>query len=283
MDNKTYHDMTHLISASMLKTANKSMKHYWQEYVNPEREPKKPTRNMEIGTVFHTLLLEPENHKNVFTIVPEGIDKRTKDGKALFAEIEASGLIALKNDEFNDTVKMVESALNHPLASVFLDGSLPHTIESVHTWQADGIGFKMKTDYEIQPCARFPNGAIIDAKKAADAGEHGFIKSAFSYGYHIQAAHYALGFMDKYGTHDLPEVIFLAVESDAPYVCQWFQADDQFIEYGMSERERLIELITEARTTGTYKGYSDELTPLSLPGWVSRTLENEEIEGIEYV
>jgi exodeoxyribonuclease VIII len=283
MDNKTYHEMTHLISASMLKTASKSLAHYWNEYVNPDRKPKEPTRSMELGTCFHTVLLEPLNAPNVIAVVPDGIDRRTKEGKALFAEIEASGLIPLKDDEWQSLRAMGLSVSKHPMSGLFFDAILPHKIESVHTWTDDGIGMKMRTDYEIAPCETFPRGVIIDLKSAADASLNGFSKSAYNLGYHIQAAHYSVGFMDKHRTNEAPDVIFLAVEKDAPHVCQWFKADDAFMEYGYSERDRLITEIVKARETGKYQGYSDEVVSLELPAWVARQLENEEIGAIEYV
>jgi exodeoxyribonuclease VIII len=285
MNNKDYH-LRPEISASMLKTANKSMAHYWEEYVNPDHESEDKSRFMEIGTAFHTLFLEPDRFNEVCTVVPEGIDKRSKDGKALFAEIESSGKIALKPDEMKMIKGMAISALKHKSSWRFFDSNIKGLVEQSYFWEQDGIKFKMRPDYEIPPCPEFPTGAILDLKSAAESSTVGFSRMAYNAGYYIQDAHYSVGFMHKYGTTELPDFYFIAVEKEAPYVTHWFKSDSQFVEHGLSVRTYLIEQIVESSRTGIYRGYNDDgITILELPAWLKRQLENESetIEGIEYV
>ena len=71
------------ISASMLKTAQKSMKHFWSEYIDPNRKPKEQTKAMEFGSWLHDHILGTKEYD--FLVVPEGIDRRTKEGKAFFS------------------------------------------------------------------------------------------------------------------------------------------------------------------------------------------------------
>lgn len=281
MTNNEYHALTSL-SASMLKTARKSLKHFWAEYIDPDRKPKEQTAAMKFGSWLHDHILATEEYN--FVVIPEGIDRRTKEGKAFFAELEASGQTPINQEDYDILESMKASIHAHPVSKAIYKHSA--TIEQAFEWSEFGIAMRMKPDIEIAPCSDYPTGLIVDLKTTSDATTHGFTSSAYSLGYHIQAAHYSAGFKAKYGTHAEPEFYFVAVEKSSPYICQYFKADDQLIEYGYQERAELIEKITNAAKSGFYEGYNDQsVTPLELPTWVKRQIESadEEVEGIEYV
>ena len=51
---------------------------HYREYV---AHPPEPTPAMQLGTAFHTALLEPDRFGQSFVVAPK-FDRRTKDGKA---------------------------------------------------------------------------------------------------------------------------------------------------------------------------------------------------------
>lgn len=281
MTNSEYHALNS-ISASMLKTAQKSMKHFWAEYIDPNRKPKEQTPAMKFGSWLHDHILGTNEYD--FVVLPDGIDKRTKEGKAFFAELEASGKTTIKQEEYDILESMKESINAHKVSNDLY--SHHAVIEAVFQWQENGVNMRMKPDIEIAPCADYPNGLIVDLKTTTDATAHGFSRDAYNLGYHIQAAHYSVGFMHKYNTNEYPEFYFLAIEKNSPFICQYFKADDQLVSYGFDVRSELIEKINQTSISGIYEGYNDHsVTPLELPQWVKRQIESadEEVEGIEYV
>lgn len=281
MSNTDYHNSA-AIGSSMLKELRKSPLHCWDAYINPDRERKAATPAMQIGTCFHTMLLEPETASKVFTIVPEGIDRRSKEGKALFAEIDASGVIPLKKDDHDRLAKMVESAKAHPVTSVVL--SQQGLVEASLVWTETTTGLnmtcKMRPDFHVPPCEAFPNGLIVDLKSAAEADYDGFSRAAFNMGYYIQSAWYTSGFMAYYGTSEPPAFLFLAVEKERPFACAWYAADQDMIELGNSENTRLLHLFAECASSNHWPGYPTDVRPLSLPAWAKNKLEfSQQKEG----
>lgn len=108
------------IGASGLKLLEQSPLHYWDAYINPEREKREPTLAMRMGTAWHTAVFEPQEFSSRYATghdvhpatkcakllaavlagetrleqlveLPEGLTGTSKEGKALIAEIEADG------------------------------------------------------------------------------------------------------------------------------------------------------------------------------------------------
>lgn len=175
MSNKQYH-ATPAISASWLKLMNKSAAHLWNAYINPDRVPSVPTPYMQLGSLAHTLILEPEKLDLEYVIVPEGIDRRSKDGKAFFAEIEASGKTPIKDVDFQHCVKMAEAMRNNV---GFMElRRLKHGNERTLFWDDDetGLACKMRPDTIVHPCKERPYGVVTDVKTSADASPAGFAR-----------------------------------------------------------------------------------------------------------
>ena len=86
--NEEYH-ADPAVSKSHLDQIARSGYHYWARYLNPDRQPVKPTAAMLFGTLVHTAVLEPDELRNRYDLAP---DRRTKAGKALAAEMESKGI-----------------------------------------------------------------------------------------------------------------------------------------------------------------------------------------------
>lgn len=108
-----YHADTTRISASMIKTCwSKTPAHVYAQYFDPKRE-RAIKSSFTFGSMFHAAILEQSEFDNRFVIVPEGIDRRTKDGKTLWVDIEASGKQAIKATEWQAAQAMVEKLMAH--------------------------------------------------------------------------------------------------------------------------------------------------------------------------
>lgn len=272
MPNAEYHAGTDAISSSGLKLLARSPAHYWATYLDPQREPTAPTPAMLMGTMIHTAVLEPHRFDDEYIAIPEGLDKRTKEGKALWQEIAASGRQPITEAQRARAIAVASSLLAHPAARVIFsaDGEAESSI--FWTDAATGARCKARPDFMVRPCQQWPNGLVVDLKTTGDAGAEAFMRTAFNLGYHISAAHYTAGFVAEFGV--VPAFIFAAVEQDAPHAAAFYAAGEDFMLLGERERCRLTELYATCRAADSWPGYPETVGVLGLPAWAAKQLEN---------
>ena len=183
MDN--YHSGIDRITSSGLKLLlKKTPAHYYAEYMG---EGSQPTAAMEYGIAAHALILEGEEaFAKVAMAKPEGVDFRTKEGKAFKAASKGKMILSEKDIEemyaFKDKLK--ESALG----SAMFNGT--GMAEEVVTWR-DAL---TSADAKCKPDWMAKDGSlIIDLKMMADADPTNFKRAIYRYGYHISAAMYVEG------------------------------------------------------------------------------------------
>lgn len=283
MSNKQYHN-TPAISASWLKLLSRSPRHLWHAYINPDRTPSVQTPAMALGSLTHTLVLEPEKLDAEYVIVPEGIDRRSKDGKAFFLEIEASGKTPVKEADFQHCQAMASALRANEGFQHLRTGK--HENERTLFWDDDetGLACKMRPDTIVHPRADYPYGVVTDVKTAADASPDGFARSFFNLGYHIQAAHNAVGFMKAFDTEELPAFVFEVVEKDEPYVTQCYTVPPEVMEYGLRVRDELLAVAAECFESGEWPGYTqDVFSGLVVPGYIARQMEESGEIEVGYV
>src|SRR5215813_11398325 len=71
--NEEYHADKAYLSRSALMDFDKSPYTYWAKHLNPDRPKKDATPAMELGTAFHTLILEPHLFQKNYFIMPEKV------------------------------------------------------------------------------------------------------------------------------------------------------------------------------------------------------------------
>lgn len=283
MTNEEYHAHP-AIGASGLKLMARSPLHYWAAYIDPEREPMKPSAAMALGTATHCAILEPHRFDDLYTVMPEGLDRRTTQGKALWAEIEATGKQVLKADDFDRLMRMrtaVQSSrdgMHVMLHATAFEHSL------FWTDSATGVACKIRPDIYVAPCAAFPSGLIADLKTTSDASPAAFGRQAWGLSMHIQAALYTVGAQIALNLPQRPAFAWIAVESDRPHAVMVYHAPDDVIAYGDREVARLLELYARCMAEYHWPAYGDA-QPLTLPGYAVREITETEgdVESIGYV
>ena len=88
-------------------------------YITNVKLGNKETPAMKLGTATHCAILEPERFDIEYIEAPY-IDRRTKDGKALWSELEQSGKIVLTHEEYSNVTSMAKAVSEHELASKLL-------------------------------------------------------------------------------------------------------------------------------------------------------------------
>lgn len=265
------------ISKSGLDLIGRSPLHYWAKYLDPQREPQEPTPAMLLGTAIHSAVLEPHSFANDYVVFPK-IDRRTKEGKAYYDELvaQASGRTIISADDYATCVSIQDNVRRHPAAQVLLNDGEPEL--SVY-WRDEqtGVLCKCRPDW-----MNYKANTIIDVKSTDDASPAGFQKSIVKWGYHVQAAWYLDGVKAATG-HAPKAFIFAAFEKTRPFATAFYYADEDMIELGRQLYRERLDVFAACLKNNSWPGYPQQLSPISLPGWVMKAAnDNEQIE-VSYV
>ena len=244
----------------------------WRIRESPEKfkwameHPEPPTPALIFGQVFHKLALEPMTFDTEFAVAPD-VDRRTKDGKAAWAEFNAAadGKTVITQDVFDKASEMVCALYRTPFVKKLLDGA--HELPLFWTDEMTAEPCKVRLDALSEV-----NGQpiIVDLKTTADASTDGFMRSAVRLGYHFQAAMYSEGYEKNYGKK--PLFVFIAIEKEAPFSVNILQADEAFVSHGYDVFRELIGKYHDCKTTGNWYGYLgmyEMINNLSLPAWAA--------------
>ena len=249
ISNEEYH-ADPAISASQLKTVMQSPYHYWSAYLDPSRTPAIATSAMKLGSLTHCCVLEPDEVSKRYGITP---DRRSNAGKALAAEMEASGIEAVTAQEMEQALSMAASVRSNSTVSSLLSNG---AAETSHWWDdvATGLRCKCRPDW-------FDGETIVDLKTCQDASPALFAAAVGRFSYQLQAAHYLCGTLAK-------RFVFVAVEKSAPYAVGCYELDAEAMVHGSVLRHNSLQRIQDCRAINSWPSYTDGgIQTLQLPGW----------------
>jgi len=190
------------------------------------------------------------------------LSRSTTEGKAQHAQrlIDNPGKTWLSPEEWEEVQGMAKAIAASPFAPL-IDTA---TSQRTYYWTdpTTGLSCKCRPDW-LMP------GAIVDVKSTEDASAEAFMRSAYNYQYHLQAAFYMDGMAAVWG--EIPEAfMFLAHEKTAPWASAYYFADGEMIEAGRAEYRKALRLYADCLSSDKWPGYSQQLQPLGLPRWAKR-------------
>lgn len=256
------------ISKSGLDVVARSPLHYWSKYLDPQRERREPTASMRLGTAIHTAVLEPGEFANRHHVAP-AVDRRTKDGKAMWVEAEdaaaAAGAELISNEDAQVCIRIAEQVRSHPTAvKVFSTGQAE--LSCYWTDEETGVLCKCRPDWLGLPL-------VVDLKSTEDASVEGFARSAWTYRYWVQAAWYMDGV--EQATGQRPDAfVFAAFEKSAPYASAFYYADDAMLQIGRAEYRKLLRVYANCLAAGHWPGYATDVLPLGVPAWAMKAVND---------
>ena len=253
------HDLTNAeyhahpaISKSGLDRIDQSPAHYKSWLTEPRWE----TPAMAFGTAAHCWILETDAVSERYVIAPEGIDRRTKDGKAAWARMEASGKTIISANDAAALEYMYIAVHGHPVADELLDNGIA---ESSVFAELLGVNVKCRPDW------LHDNSVIVDLKTTDNAGPNAFAKSCAKYNYHRQASFY-IDILSAIGI-DVKAFVFIAVEKSPPFAVSVYELDSDGIEVGRTLYQRSLETYRRCLETNHWPAYSTAIETLTLPRW----------------
>jgi len=255
MTNADYHAQTDWLSSSMLKAL--LPEHY---KVGGSQEA------LDFGTLFHTVVLEPDNLADYVALDAEKIGLKA-DGtpaanpmmtvawKRAVAEAEADGKAVIAQQDLDRALAMREAVMAHDTAAELLFNRGGVVEESAFA-VIDGVKCRARFDKRIP-------GVILDLKStSAKPGIESIRRAVIDYGYDLSAAHY-LAVADALGL-DVPAFGLIFVSKVEPHYVTVADLDETFLARGRALRAKAIERHLNA--ADAYEGATGYLT-LDCPRW----------------
>ena len=218
-----------------------------------------------IGRAAHRLILEGNGDGIVLIDKP---DYRTKEARVSRDAALAVGNIPLLPHEHEQVVAMCAAVKEDDTAGPLLTGHAPEVSVFADLY---GQPCKARLDawHEDDGTGR---PLIVDLKTAQDADPDKFDRTALTYGYDQQMAHYRDLMHVETGT--LPRFLFVLVEKTDPYLVSVEELDDLFYDLGRQKNEQAAAKWKHANETGHWPGYQG-INRVLAPMWALDELEEE--------
>ncbi len=296
-----YHAAPGLSSTQVKCFVNQSPRHYQWRYILNMTEHKESDA-MLLGTLTHCLVLEPneferrfeqelqlEDYQDVLRTVPElkaycdknnlqttGVKQELikrvmdHDNKApvwdvMLSRQKESKKRIVSSGLWDKARMMRDGVFSNPDATVLFsqgDGE----VSAWGTHEATGQLIKCRSDWLRA------DGVCTDLKTCGCASPDSFARDCARYGYALQEAHYTQT-LNSAGI-DCNLFIFVAVESEAPYLCQVYTLDDRSRSVAETRYEKAMMQLAQCQQSDKWPGYAEPISELSLPGWHLKQLEN---------
>jgi hypothetical protein len=225
------------LSRSALMLFKKSPHHYYNEYLSYNKAESKPTPAFLFGQALHTLILEPGEFFERYSLYSDTEDREY-----------------INSNTYNDMLDIIKAIKNDKEVCNLL--SLGQNEKSIY-WHDDETGILCKCRPDV-----LHDNMIVDLKTTSDASEKSFQYSIWKYGYHIQAAMMQDG-ISKILNKKIEDFIFIAVEKKAPFGIAVYILDNPSIEKGRDEYKELLVKYKECLEKNEWPGYKRRY--ISLP------------------
>ena len=257
------------VSHSKLETYRRRPALYHKKYIAKTLATDVPSTAFRVGSAAHCLTLEHKEWNNRYAVKPEGIDRRTKEGKEKWAEFEMQNLgkTIIDNDEANQVTVMANAVHFHPLASQLLAQGKPEL-----TWRNEtSIALQCRTDWFSADGCDLSEGRpyVADLKtvESLDSEDFGnFEKAVFRYGYHRQAGFY-LPLITEILSKPVYDFFFIAVEKVEPYGVAVYKLTDDAVAIGQEETISDLRNLMRSMRDNDWPNIEPKIRTLGVPAW----------------
>ncbi len=250
MSNKEYHSRSELSKSSLDKIA-KSVRHY----LSLNTFPPESTPAMVVGSLLHTVVLEPHLLDNEYIVEPS-FDRRTAKGKTEAASFEASvgDRTAYKQEWLDLALAMKESVLSCKTTQALLKDA---TLEHSAFWIDEESGVPCR----CRPDIAWGDSILADLKTTEDIEK--FKWTVKDRNYHKQAAMYLDGYSIATGKQ-FKDFIFIVIEKKPPHGVMFYSLCESAIEVGRKAYKSDLMKWAKYKQDGIITSYPDEVVPLEI-------------------
>jgi hypothetical protein len=263
-----YHANTTHLSATTLKYARESLKHF--DWYRNGRLPREDKPQFSFGNAFELALLAPNEYLQKVAVMPESEwfeevkaskpDVKTIRNTTIYkercaawsAENQGKYVIAETGPE---SFEAIEEMLSSCYQDKIIQGLIKNTEYQLSLfWTDPETGIKLKTRPDI--CKRKKN-VIVNLKTILDGSPDGFSKDLKKWDYPLQAVIeiegcLRTGIMDKVDNY-----FWLAVEKVAVFNATIYEFQETDIAPVMDSFHFLLSRIKKAQEKNLYPGYTD--------------------------
>jgi len=238
---------------------HRSMAHLHYAASNPAPAKKAQT----FGIAYHMAVFESKRFAKEVAIAPS-VDRRTKDGKAAWAEFlaKSEGMTIIEEDEAFAIGAMMAALNAHPTIRKLIGAEGPCEAAVVWIDEETQLPCKARLDKFL------PGVLALDLKSTTDASPVGWPFNANRWNYDQQAAHYYDGFST---VAEPTPFCFIAQESEPPYAAALWTPDDETVAVGRTKNRAALRRIAECVKSGVWPGYSEKVERFRLPEWAMNT------------
>ena len=164
----------------------------------------------------------------------------------------------LSQNEWEQVGLLARAIIQNPLAYNAFKQKGESEISLFWEDKETGVMLKCRPDWLPYDLKNIP-----DYKTCCSVQPVTFAKDFIKYGYHIQAAFYAMGIKEVFGA-EVENFFFVAQEKEEPNISQVFLPDSSLIEQGYKAIRNGIHKLIDCNTTGFWDTYSSEVIEISL-------------------
>ncbi len=248
---RVIYDGIQALNQSGAKELLKSPAHY-QAYLSRTREESKALR---VGTAVHKLALEGLDAYNATHAIAPDVDKRTKEGKAEWAEFVTSneGKAILTAEEG----ALVDAVANSAQVCMKNAGIVLSKTEVMFT------AFMGDTLVKCAIDGISDDGYIYDLKTCEDASPRGFLSACRKYNYGLQSYFYRQAVESAYKCRVIG-FRFIAVEKEPPYAHAVYELGPELMTNAAFDFERALTLYKDCTASGNWPGYQTDITTIDI-------------------
>ena len=270
ISNTDYHQGDGISSSQIKVMALKTPLHYYDRYLAEDRETEVKDLHgpLAIGTLFHSMLLEPDKDISGETLIVDSINRRSKAGKEAYAEAEADAIKTQRSivtqEEHDNIVKMVAAAGKQSLFNSLFTGG-----------EAEVSCYWIDKDTEIlckcRPDYLHTDNIIVDLKSCISASEEDAGRAAFNFGYFISAAFYLDGVAAATGK-PTESFIFAFMEKTRPYAVAPYVITEEDLTLGRILYKQGLKKLKECLENDRWPGYTTDIIELEIPAWARKKI-----------
>lgn len=267
MANDVYHGLKAFTSSTQIKRYGDTVpaKIHYDETYPPERDESAYA----LGTLVHTLVLEPHMAANTVAVAPD-VNKRTKDGRATLDKFykDNAGKTIVDEIQYEQALLMAQAIKDDPTAARLLNGTVNEY--SVFWEHESGELLKVRFD-AANPYYKL----LVDIKTTQVASWDEFQRTILKYGYHISAAMYLHGvnactdLLADLDVDGFEGFAFICVEKEPPYCVACYELSPDFLAIGAGEFDANLDRMITAKAT-QYPGYTNALRVITPPPWAGK-------------